>query len=75
MNMALVQAMITASFYGITDEFHQSFIPGRCMSITDWAADTVGAVIGSSIMLLIFSVKENIHPRSENEQETDSNTQ
>ncbi len=34
--------------YGITDEFHQSFIPGRCVSGWDLLADTVGA----SVMVL-----------------------
>ena len=30
-------------FYGITDEFHQSFIPGRAPSIVDIVADCGGA--------------------------------
>ncbi len=29
-------------FYGITDELHQSFIPGRCSSGGDLIADTLG---------------------------------
>lgn len=31
--------------YGITDEFHQSFIPGRFVSGLDVLADTVGALL------------------------------
>jgi VanZ family protein len=31
--------------YGITDEFHQSFIPGRCSSGGDLIADTLGGVL------------------------------
>ncbi|MDP3478943.1 MAG: VanZ family protein [Desulfoprunum sp.] len=31
--------------YGITDEFHQSFIPGRSVSGLDVLADTVGALL------------------------------
>lgn len=31
--------------YGISDEFHQSFVPGRYVSAMDVAADTVGAII------------------------------
>ena len=31
--------------YGISDEFHQSFIPGRCPSIWDIGADLLGAVV------------------------------
>ncbi len=30
--------------YGIGDEFHQSFIPGRFASAADLVADTLGAV-------------------------------
>lgn len=32
-------------FYGLTDEFHQSFIPGRFPSWLDIAADTAGAAL------------------------------
>ena len=31
--------------YGISDEFHQSFVPNRTPSLFDLAADTFGAVI------------------------------
>lgn len=34
------------SLYGFSDEWHQSFVPGRDSSIEDWGADTVGAIIG-----------------------------
>ena len=36
-------AALLASFYGFTDEFHQSFTPGRSVEIADWVTDTVGA--------------------------------
>ena len=31
--------------YGISDEFHQSFIPGRFPSVLDLVADTIGAMV------------------------------
>lgn len=31
--------------YGISDEFHQSFVPGRYVSAMDVIADTAGAII------------------------------
>jgi len=31
--------------YGMTDEYHQSFIPGRCPSGWDILADTLGAMV------------------------------
>ncbi|MFQ5875401.1 MAG: VanZ family protein [Dehalococcoidia bacterium] len=36
-------AIALASFYGVTDEVHQAFVPGREASAWDWFADTVGA--------------------------------
>ncbi|MDR2491693.1 MAG: VanZ family protein [Spirochaetaceae bacterium] len=38
--------VLAVSAYGVLDEFHQSFVPGRQVSAFDWAADTVGAVLG-----------------------------
>jgi VanZ family protein len=43
---ALVCAFVATSAYGASDEFHQSFTPGRSASILDWVADTVGAGLG-----------------------------
>lgn len=44
-------AFATASLYGITDEFHQSFVPGRDATVGDWAADTLGAWVGAYLYL------------------------
>ncbi|MEW6601564.1 MAG: VanZ family protein [Nitrospirota bacterium] len=41
-----VLAVIFGITYGITDEFHQSFVPGRDASVGDLLADTVGAFLG-----------------------------
>jgi VanZ family protein len=40
---AAVVALVVASLYGATDEFHQSFVEGRNGSPLDWAIDTAGA--------------------------------
>jgi VanZ family protein len=34
---------------GALDEIYQSFIPGRMMSIYDWAADAMGTALGCGI--------------------------
>ena len=34
-----------ASLYGVSDEIHQSFVPGRSADWLDWLADTVGALV------------------------------
>lgn len=36
-------ALILSSLYGVTDELHQAFIPGRTADPADWLADTLGA--------------------------------
>jgi len=38
-----VLVILFCTLYGITDEFHQSFVPGRCVSGWDLLADTMGA--------------------------------
>ena len=38
-------AAIIAALYGVTDEIHQHFVPGRTMSFFDWTADAAGAVL------------------------------
>ena len=45
----LVPAVVIASIYGASDEFHQSFVPGRFMSMSDWIADTLGASLGATL--------------------------
>ncbi len=36
--------IIICTLYGMSDEFHQSFIPGRCASFADLIADILGAI-------------------------------
>ena len=43
---AAVAAVAVATGYGLTDEWHQSFVQGRTAEARDLAADAVGAVAG-----------------------------
>jgi VanZ family protein len=47
------------SFYGITDEFHQSFVIGRSSDLVDWSADVTGGAIGAAVYLLLRSKKHS----------------
>lgn len=38
-------AVFVVSAYGITDEFHQSFTPGRSVEVADWIVDTAGSIL------------------------------
>lgn len=44
--------------YASLDEFHQSFTPGRNPSVVDVFIDTLGALTGMTLILLINKVKE-----------------
>lgn len=51
---AAVWAFAIAILYGISDEFHQSFVPGRHPDLFDLATDAVGATAG----LLLARLRE-----------------
>ncbi|MEM9025755.1 MAG: VanZ family protein [Verrucomicrobiota bacterium] len=40
-------AIALTSAFGITDELHQHFVPGRTTEFLDWLADTLGAVLAT----------------------------
>lgn len=42
--------------YGISDEFHQSFVPGRAPSLVDILADSAGAVLACLLWLRMRSM-------------------
>jgi VanZ family protein len=42
---ALVLAWIIAALYGVSDEFHQAFVPSRAADVRDVIADGVGAAL------------------------------
>lgn len=46
---ALAVAIVLASIYGITDEFHQLFVEGRVCDPLDCLTDTAGAALGAAL--------------------------
>ena len=46
---AVVAVALTAA-YGITDEWHQSFVPARTAELRDLLADTIGAGVGVTLV-------------------------
>ena len=44
-------ATICSLLYGISDEYHQSFVPGREAGVADAIADTIGGFLGVWIYL------------------------
>ena len=47
----VIAAIIIASLYGVTDEFHQHFVPMRTPDVADWGMDTVGGAVGAVLSL------------------------
>jgi VanZ family protein len=47
-------SLILAAAYSLTDEFHQSFVPGRGPSIRDCGVDTLGASLGILILYAVY---------------------
>ncbi len=42
-------AVLAVSLFGVSDEWHQSFTPGRSVEVADWAADTLGAALAVTL--------------------------
>jgi VanZ family protein len=55
--VAVALALVAASGYGASDEWHQSFVPLRDADIRDWFADTVGATVGAAVYRLSMTIK------------------
>ena len=70
-------AVALASAYGISDEVHQAFVPGRVPDLADWAIDTAGASLGAAIWTFVhaFAVQargaRGMHTPGLDEQEHD----
>ena len=43
-----------AALYAVSDEYHQSFVPGRNMAVTDVLIDILGALLGIFIVLMVL---------------------
>lgn len=46
-------AVVASGLYGLSDEFHQSFVPRRTSDVFDLVADVVGAVIGALAVVFL----------------------
>ena len=51
--VATVIAVGMTMLYGATDEWHQSFTPGRDPDVLDWVADAVGACVAAACWILV----------------------
>lgn len=45
-------AWLFTALYGVSDEYHQSFVPGRTSEFADWVADASGAALAGLFIYL-----------------------
>lgn len=63
---SLLAAVVLATLYGVSDEFHQSFVPNRNTDPKDVLVDFLGATGGALAMLRYLDHREmNRHATSE----------
>ncbi|MDR2108283.1 MAG: VanZ family protein [Coriobacteriales bacterium] len=60
-------AVLAASVYAVSDEFHQYFVPGRECDPVDWAVDTLGALVGALATIFYLSFKKVQQSRARDE--------
>lgn len=58
---------LIAILYGISDEFHQGFVPNRSVDIRDWLADVSGAAFGLIIIAFYFKLRRQTDDRRKNQ--------
>lgn len=64
-NSGVVRKLVLYGFlvgllYGMTDEVHQYFVPGRRASLLDLTADGLGSLLGSYSFRILRSIKSTI---------------
>ncbi|MDR3192506.1 MAG: VanZ family protein, partial [Treponema sp.] len=54
-----------ASIYGLIDEIHQYFVPGRNCDAGDWISDTLGALAAAAAVKLALGRRKGIFIKTE----------
>jgi VanZ family protein len=50
---AMLLAVMVASAYAASDEWHQAFVPLRSSDVLDWVADTIGSMLGAAVLAVL----------------------
>ena len=50
-------AAVLSILYGASDEWHQTFVPGRYATLADWVADVLGSIAGVLVVYLYYRKK------------------
>ncbi|HKQ71583.1 MAG TPA: VanZ family protein [Polyangiaceae bacterium] len=52
-------SVVAATLYGVSDELHQSFVPGRSVDMFDVLADCIGSLVGSAAAAVALPLAED----------------
>lgn len=58
-NWIWVAAAIFSILYGVSDEWHQTFVPGRFATLSDLVSDAVGSIAGVVGVYFYYRKKNN----------------
>ncbi|HID37427.1 MAG TPA: VanZ family protein [Ghiorsea sp.] len=61
--MVALISILFCSLYGVSDEFHQSFIDGRDADVWDWLADTIGASLMVFVLMWFPKLQSQVKKR------------
>lgn len=65
LSRAVLLAIIIGSAYGITDEFHQLFVPERSCDPMDWLVDTIAIALGAALCRLAIKNRTSRKPKDQ----------
>ncbi len=60
-------AAVLSILYGASDEWHQSFVPGRFATLADWVADALGSIAGVLAVYLYYKKQAAVSSRHSEE--------
>jgi VanZ family protein len=56
--LSILAGIIIGTIYGLSDEFHQLFVPNRHFDLLDLSADSFGTMIGALLFLLFDRLRK-----------------
>ncbi|MBA4311289.1 MAG: teicoplanin resistance protein VanZ [Chlorobiaceae bacterium] len=56
----LIISVVIVVGYGILDELHQGFVPGRTLDFYDGIADTIGGLLAAALIVYLAKYKKTI---------------
>ena len=62
---AVLLSFVSGTFYAATDEFHQTFVPGRAGKISDVGIDACGVLAGTLIFLGLYILHKKIRGQAD----------